>query len=295
MFSNIAKGLEILVSPSENSLRSLDIQDPNDPNKVIPFGKLGDFATKIDSSAQRSYVEDGFISNVRPSVLESLQQEPDMTVLIKKRMFSSLAQNFRFDLMNPDDKLFIKASKKLFQNKCSVISTYEKLSKIDRIVGYTGVIDEYILPQIFAGFDALDAAGINIIDDKTRAIFNTIKKVNAFSTPSKTTTWLTDSSATYSGDLGEGTGVIELTLIANISTRLATKFASGGGSMTIEDPYSLMIITDDDIDKAITDATNLLSNSSFFKFTESSLEKVIYSEKQDLNTQRADMLHRLVL
>src|SRR5258708_8247343 len=47
-----------------------------------------------------------------------------------------------------------------------------------------------------------------------------------------------------------------------------------------------MIITEDDIDKAITDATNLFNNSNFFRFTDSKLEELIRSEKEDLNTQR---------
>ena len=54
------------------------------------FGKLGDFAARIDKSAQRSYVEDGVIRNIRPRALEIISQEPDMTVVIKKRLFASL-------------------------------------------------------------------------------------------------------------------------------------------------------------------------------------------------------------
>ncbi|KKN61310.1 hypothetical protein LCGC14_0523010, partial [marine sediment metagenome] len=67
------------------------------------FGKLGDFASRIDKSAQRSYVEDGVIRNIRPRALEIISQEPDMTIVIKKRLFASLKENYRADLLDEDE------------------------------------------------------------------------------------------------------------------------------------------------------------------------------------------------
>src|SRR5690606_7879491 len=106
-----------ILSTGENEIHSLD--------------ELSKF--KIDRSVERTYIEDGYIKNISPRQREILMQQPDMTVLIKKRMFSSLAQNYKTNMLSSDEKLFIKASKKLFENKCKAISAYEKLVKIDKV------------------------------------------------------------------------------------------------------------------------------------------------------------------
>ncbi len=52
---------------------------------------LGDFAKKIDQSAERSYYEEGSNRlNLTPKQSKILMQEPEVTVLVKKRAFSSL-------------------------------------------------------------------------------------------------------------------------------------------------------------------------------------------------------------
>src|SRR3989304_6411860 len=120
------------IGAGENTIRSLDSVDPNDPDRTVNFGRLGKFAERIDQTAQRSYVESGYVRNVRPRNLEILMQEPDVTIVIKKRIFSSLIDNYRLELMDSAEKLFFRATKHLFQNKCQAISAYEKLTKIEK-------------------------------------------------------------------------------------------------------------------------------------------------------------------
>src|SRR5689334_3901449 len=119
---NLLGAINQFAGIAENSPRNLDGILPTDPNTVINFGALGDFVNKIDTSAQRQYVENGYIRDIRPRQLEILMQEPDMTVLIKKRMFSSLVENFKPELMDTKEKLFYRAAKKLFQTKCAAIA-----------------------------------------------------------------------------------------------------------------------------------------------------------------------------
>ena len=69
-------------TPGENTPRNLDSVDPSDPDKVNNFGTLGDFATKIDKTALRSYVETGLIRNIRPRNLEILMQYIKLFYLI---------------------------------------------------------------------------------------------------------------------------------------------------------------------------------------------------------------------
>lgn len=270
----------------ENTVRSLDTVDPNDPDRVQSYGMLGDFAERVDKTAQRSYLESGYIRNIKPRSYEILMQEPDMTIVIKKRLFSSLIDNYNLDLMDAGDKLFFKASKRLFQNKCAAISTYERLTKIEKIVVNKGVLDEYMVPQILSGIDALDALGVDILDEKTRATTETLRKLSILSEPNQFTTWIVDKDSPFASDTGEGVGTFELTTVASVSTTVSTTFGGGSANLTIEDPYNLMTVTNHDIDKAITDATNFFKQNNFFRVTEAELERVTNDLRQELNTLR---------
>lgn len=273
-------------TPGENTPRSLDSVDPTDPDKVNNFGTLGDFASKIDKTALRSYVETGLIRNVRPQNMEILMQEPDFTVLIKKRIFSSLNDNYRFDLMPAEDKLFIRASKTLFKNKCQAISTYEQLTKFENIVKNTGVLDEFMIPQILSGVNTLGNLGINIVDAKTKNILDSLQSVMSLSSPATTTTWSVKNKSAFYSEMGEGTGVFDLTLVSSINTKTSVNFGGGSASLTIEDPYNLMQITEEDIEKALGDASSVFNSSNFFRETQEISQNVISDLKNNLNTVR---------
>ena len=145
------------VGLSENTPSSLDTHQPGD------FGVLGEFAGKIDKSAHRSYIETGQIRNIRPRASEILMQEPDITVIVKKRAFSSLAENFKPELMEDDDKLFLRATKRLFENKCRAIAAYERLTKFEKIVtNNEGMLSDNAFPLLFNAIDALNDLSANI-------------------------------------------------------------------------------------------------------------------------------------
>ena len=273
-------------TPGENTPRSLNSVDPSDPDRTNNFGTLGSFASKIDNTALRSYIETGLIRNVRPHNLEILMQEPDMTIVVKKRIFSSLIDNYRFDLMPPEDKLFIRAMKKLFQNKCQAIATYEKLSKIDKIVKNSGVLDEFMVPQIISGISALETAGIFIVDAKTKNVVETLQKVMNLSQPASTTNWNIANDSAFYSEMGEGTGTFDLTVVASMSSTVSKNFTDGNCSLTIEDPYNLMCITEEDIEKALADAASVFNSSNFFRQTTATLQKITTDFKSQLNTMR---------
>ncbi len=266
---------------SENTPGSLDL-----PGLNGNFGALGSFSNKIDKSAQRQYLETGTVRNIRPRNLEIIMQEPDITVLVKKKMFCSLSENFRYDLMNDEEKLFIKASKRLFYNKCRIIAAYERLSKIERITKNNGPINDYILPAIFSSLDVINGFNPNLIDAKTQATFDTIRKVKTFSDSNDVTTWLINSNVPYASDTGDGTGVFELTLVHSASWTVSTVLGGGSANLDIEDPYKLMIISNEDIERAISDAAGFFSSNNFFKLTQIDSEQVIIDLKKKLNDLR---------
>lgn len=285
--SSLLKGLNDQAGLGENTARSLDEPDPNDPTHMVQFGALGNYANKIDKSAQRSYVENGYIRNIRPRQSEILMQEPDMTFIIKKRMFSSLAENFKPELMDSTEKLFYRAAKKIFQNKCDLISAYERLTKLERIVNVMGVLNDALLPAIFSGIDTLDAAGgSNLLSGQTRSVMETIRKVKAFSDPLYATTWLVDKELPALSDLGSGTGTFELTMVTSFNCTTSTQFNGGSASFSIEDPYRMMIVTPDDIDQAIRQTYGGFLNNSFFTLTQAELEQTIDKQRAELTKIR---------
>lgn len=282
--SEFLKQSNAYVNAGENTPRSLDAPNPDNPDEVVDFGLLGDYARKVDKNAQRSYVESGYISNVRPRFLEVLLQEPDMTVVVKKRMFTSLIDNYRIDMMDEAERNFIRASKVLLKNKCQAFSTYERLTKLERIVENRGILDDTLAPAFIAGIEALESFGVNIVNPQVRSIFDRVKKLQAFSEPELFTTWFVEQDAPY--DLGEGIGTFSITSVSNISTNVSTRLGGGNANLTIEDPYHLLSISELDIDRAIADVYNPKQSSSLFQFSEQELARQNNDLKQKLNRGR---------
>jgi hypothetical protein len=102
-------------SISENNNKTLDGADGE------RYGALGDFASKFDQSAERRYLEEGYLRkdafNIDSKQFEILMSQPQATVLVKKRMLSSVSDNYDLTYMDKDEKLYFRAMKILFQNK----------------------------------------------------------------------------------------------------------------------------------------------------------------------------------
>lgn len=285
--SKLANSLNEQVGTAENTPRNLDVPDPSDPNKTVAFGQLGEFSKKIDNTAQRSYIENGYIRNVMPRFFETLLQEPDATVVVKKKMFSSLINNYRFDLMDRSERNFIKASKRLFQNKCQVISIYEKLTKLQRIATENnGQFDDLLYPLLSATVDAAEGLGLRFFNSKAKSSIDSMNKWRSFSNSELFTTWIVEPSGPYSSTFGEGTGVFEITLATSISTNTSVKLGEGNISLVLEDPYRLMNITNEDIDHAIADTYNVKQTSNLFQFSENELSRLNLDLKRRLDLSR---------
>lgn len=245
---------------------------------------LGSFATKIDRSASRQYLETGIIGGKRPRIVEDIWQQPDITVVVKKRQFSSLAENFRLDLLNEDEKLYLRAVKRLFQKKCELIANYEKLCKFDYLATQ-GITSNYALPAIFSAVDFLNQTKPGLIGGQTQSNLQQIRSVYELSNPNFLTKWTTTS--TIPSQFGDGPGTFELTQISNCNITNSIKFDGGSADITFEDPYHLMIISEDDIESVISDAASVFSNS-FFKQTEAELQNTIQSLQDQLKQSRIE-------
>lgn len=264
-----------------NSLTGIKDNKPGNLNDLL--GE--DFLSKVDQTAQRQYIGSGYVSNVRPREMQVLLQEPDVTIVIKKRMFSSLSENFKPELMDDSEKLFYRASKKLFDNKCRMIAAYEQLTKVERVIEASGAMDQTMLPLVFAGMDNLKSVGFNF-DSKTESQVEMLRKVSTLGNPSYRTNWVTTGGMPAADNLGEGTGTMEITNVSAISCTVSTHFNQGSGSLTIEDPNKMMIITTGEIENAIRQCTGAFTNNLFFKFSEHELNQTIDKMRWQLNDIR---------
>lgn len=296
--SNLGGVLDQQFLTGDNKNRSLDIVQDGQTNR---YGKLGNFAQAFDQSADRSYTEEGSFRtdfyNPKPKQFDILMQDPDVTVLVKKRAFASLAENFRTDLMDDQEKMFFRATKVLFQNKCRQLSAYEKLAKISQVSTEIGYVDYHLLPIIFAATDTLTqvpgALGFNTTQDSItgalsgfKSIVDRVREIVAFSQEKNYTTWLTNVPDSFRSDFGEGTGVIEFTNVTSLTTTSTLQFARGSFNLSFSDPYEIMLITNMDIEQAINDAANRFYSNSFIQLGITSLDQTITDQKKILNLER---------
>lgn len=275
----------------------------------VPYGSLGDFAKKIDQSAERRYVEEGYLRrdpyNTDSKKFEILFQEPNATVLLKKRMFSSVAENFRPDYMDKDETLYYKATKILFQNKCRQIAALEKLSKIQQVSAAVGSLNDQLVPIIITLTDGLVGSGGSFNNNLFSGIGPTnpatttdagqlvqvvdkLRKLYAFSHSNQYTTWITDTSNMFASVFGQGTGVIEITNFTEFSTTTTVSLSNPGRfTFNISDPYESLIVTDYDIELALSDATNAFYNTKTYQLGIQSADQVINDKRAALNSLRA--------
>lgn len=246
----------------------------------LSYSQLGEFGNQIDKSQERNYLENGFLRGVRPKALEILMQEPDLTIVVKKRHFSSLVENYAPEKMSDEEKKYFIIVKKLFANKCREIAAYERLTKLEKVAS-AGVINNLFYPAVMASVDILSAAGV--ISDQTKQSFEQIRQVMSFSEPTNITDWSTYDIPYLFGS-GEGTGTFELTMASSVNTTAGVEFGQGTGSITLENPYNLMIISEYDVEKAMSEV--LSSNNQFFSSTEQILFDTIKQLESSLSKLR---------
>lgn len=278
-------------------------------DKPVKYGQLGDFAQHFDQSSERRYVEEGYLRkdpyNTDPKQFEILMQEPNATVFIKKKMFSSVGNNFRPDFMDKDEKLYYRAMRILFQNKCKQIGALEKLSKLQKVTSAIGSVPDQLMPVLFTltdsftqGLDvgsnlfgALGSSNSPLAAEPSTFVktMDRLRRIYAFNATNPTTTWITDSTNLFQAQFGQGTGVIEITNFTNLSTQISTNGIESPGhfSLTISDPYESMLITEYDIEKSISDATNMFYNAKTFQFAKTNSDSLINDLQHQLNTIRA--------
>lgn len=261
-------------------------------------------------AAEKIFVDDGFenvagtafsgsnFSNIDDIKTRKITtQEPNITVYIKKKMFWSLRNEFDPRFMDQSEKLFVRASKILFENKCIQIAAYEAMTKISKLLGEESELDadklDIIVNMLDDAFDITIAAlnsvngvsgnsieinqaeqdaiqdilsnvkkdqeKVGLLADGLRKLSGKVKKTKQ----ATNTNWVIDSDAASADvlGLGRGSGVIELTLVNSLSTSLSLESGNSGSiRFTAQDPYNLTKITSSELEMALSTANSELQD-----------------------------------
>ena len=254
---------------------------------------------------ENQYAEKGFytissFNDIEVRKMKTLWQQPTATVIVKKKMFSSLAEYNKSEYLDPDQKLFLLCAKRLFSNKCAQIAYVEQLTKVEAVANSTGGLNDLLLPVVIGALDSIygftsDTSALGSALAPLKKTVDLIKRAVFFNNPYPYTTWIMENAGASSNLLTQAfsneTGVMELTNIKSLDTSTSLEFTSGSASIDFADPYGLSTITQEDIELAMSDTCSASGlnpiNSSFFNFSVQQTLGMINTLSGNLNSVRA--------
>jgi hypothetical protein len=189
------------------------------------------------------------------SIMQTTNQTPVLSVLVKKRAFASLNHLYDPTLMDDAEKWLFRATKRLFARKCAEIADYERLAKIKRLAE-SSTSSAAAIGSLVSGLAAElnDTSTSGSVDSQTNFFtsMRNLEKAIKDRKPVDTTTWFYDADMPFEPKLGAGSGVFEITLVAQLNTSLSID-GEGSCSFTLENPYNILRISEHDIEMAIRD------------------------------------------
>lgn len=177
---------------------------------------------------------------------------PNANVLVKKRLFSTLAYDNDVRFLDPDERAFLRTSKNLFQLKAFQIATYEALTKFEQVLQQNKTM---YIPSVIAAIQNAYAFGA-VTNNEATAMQSTLLQITQRDLAAEDinfTTWYIDRLDRDLANIGRGVGVIEFTNFSKLDT---SNKIDGDGTATVEfeDPYHIMMISNDDIEASIRGA-----------------------------------------
>jgi len=209
------------------------------------------------------------------AILQVTNQTPNLSVLVKKRAFSSLNHLYDPTLMDDAELWLFRATKRLFARKCAEVADYERLAKIKRLLeagsnasqASIGLVTG--LAAAFSDTAQASTGGSPLGADSGVGFFSSMRNLQKAikdRQPVDVTTWFYDPDVPFDPAMGSGSGVFEITLVASLNTNLSID-GSGNGSFSMDNPYNILRISENDIEMAIRDTalsklTNVLDKAA---------------------------------
>lgn len=284
----ISESLNILGFPGTNrnniitpDIKSVLNETKNIIDKLLDKKNLSE-QTYVGCGKQQvigSNLQGGQASPIEEANIKQVySQTPQLSVVIRKRAFSSLSHLYDAAYMDNAEKWLIRATKRLIERKCFIMSEYESLVKVKRMLNAGETTGSILISLISSSINdyGLDLSfnselfNSNKYDIETK--FTSARKLEEIikaRQPVIVSTFFKDPQNSPIPALGEGSGAFEITAISNLNTDLDIE-GNGSCSFTIEDPYKILFVTEEDIEVALkeTAPSNLQSARKGYKVTE---------------------------
>lgn len=242
----------------------------------------GRFAVRYTSDNESNLFGDGVsislgdnrVTSSTPNERKIVNLAPRASILVKKKAFSTFKDVNDLQWLDRTEKMLLRATKALFAFKVAQIRAYESLTKLEDVFEQTAEVNL----SLFASL--LDSAKYLTVDNSVDVNSNLFKQLvnivsnnlaeagyedmkedillllerNSFASDLQFTTWIVDPNSTDNYETGPGTGVIEIGVYSGFSTEVNLNTEPSAASFTLEDPYQIMNVTDDDIELAIQEA-----------------------------------------
>ena len=207
---------------------------------------------------------------------------PKANVIVKKRLFSTLAYDNDVRFLDSNERAFLRTSKNLFQLKAFQIATYEALTKFEQVLQQNKTL---YVPSILAAIQSANAFGA-ITDDEASIMQSTLLQITQRDLAGEDTNftkWFIDQFDQDLANVGRGVGVIEFTNFSKIDTSNRID-GDGSANVEFEDPYHIMMISNDDIEAAIR-------GSLFDTFTSTLLPALAVDDLRSLSDSLQEQLN----
>lgn len=234
---------------------------------------LGKSVTAGASVSSVPTISDPF-AELYPRNYNIASMEPKANVIIKKRLFTTLAYDNDVRFLDSEERAFMRTSKNLFQLKAYQIATYEALTKFEQVLQQNKTL---YVPSILSTIQNANAFGA--ITDNEALIFEStllqITQRDLAGDDSNFTRWFIDQFDQDLANIGRGVGVIEFTNFTRIDTSNKID-GDGSANVEFEDPYHIMMISNDDIEAAVR-------GSLFDSFTSTLLPALLVDDLRSLS------------
>lgn len=251
---------------------------------ILTSALRGEHPVRISGPRESNLFGDGIsvnlgtnkITSSNPKTRDIVAMSPRATILVKKSAFSSMKHVNDLQWMDRTEKMLLRATKALFAYKVAQIRAYESLNKVvDFFEEYNElnlnlfaellhnakflqVPEDIVTPTNIEALDLIISSVRNSLADSAYdEIKEDILKLaqrHAFSNDNQFTTWIVDPSSVDNYGTGPGTGVIEITSYSSFNCATDLNTDPSAASFTIEDPYRLSNIIEEDIELAINEA-----------------------------------------
>ncbi len=213
------------------------------------MGKSGTAGASISSTPD---LTDAF-AGIYPRNYNIGTMTPGANVIVKKRLFTTLAHENDVRFMDSYERAFLRASKNLFQLKAFQIATYESLTKFEQVLQQDHTL---YIPAILSAIQTANAFGA-VTDSEASTLESVLLNIaqrDLAGQDTNFTTWIIDQFDRDLANVGRGVGVIEFANFTKLDT--SNKIDGGDGNATVEfeDPYHIMMISNDDIEAAVRGA-----------------------------------------